>query len=396
MGRDHIVVMSDLHIGVGAPTNWYQRDLHEPMLLAAFDWIVAQADSIAELVLLGDVTDQWSYVPSQRPPGFAEVAAANPAIFAPHTGALARALTALDGAVTYVPGNHDMSVTAADVATIVDRGGRAVRYETEFPYVPAAGRGKVACAHGHQFSVFNAPDHVGDPAGGLPLGYLVTRLGALWTQQHLTPGQRACDVAGAGEPTGWVFEKDELVSLASGVLRGKDSLAQLVLGALLRATGQNGSLPVTLGDGSTITVDEGIRRFSGVFHRFEATPGGSYGHDAALFALLDTDLRNNLDHFARDLGKRHPVVVLGHTHTAADQTERPLLVGPSSVYANSGFQCPARPDFERPVRPRRPTFVAIQVDDAAARLVVNVHAVESSPAGPRVSTAPAFSVVAGG
>ena len=60
------VVISDVHIGTNAATNWYQRTVHEPYLVAALDWVVANAASIRELVLLGDLVDFWTYV---RPSG---------------------------------------------------------------------------------------------------------------------------------------------------------------------------------------------------------------------------------------------------------------------------------------------------------------------------------------
>src|SRR4051794_14441879 len=62
------VVLSDVHIGSNDPTNWYQGEVHEPYLVAALDWVVANADSVRELIVLGDLVDFWTYVPSDRPP----------------------------------------------------------------------------------------------------------------------------------------------------------------------------------------------------------------------------------------------------------------------------------------------------------------------------------------
>ena len=59
--KNQVVVLSDIHIGDNTRTCWYQSDIHGPYLQALFDWVVARADSIRELVLLGDVVDLWTY-----------------------------------------------------------------------------------------------------------------------------------------------------------------------------------------------------------------------------------------------------------------------------------------------------------------------------------------------
>lgn len=388
--RDRLVFLSDIHIGTGARTNWYQPAIHEPLLLAAFDWILARGDTIAELVLLGDLVDQWTYPPDQAPPTFAEIVAANPRVLGPG-GAIARALDALDGAVTFVPGNHDMGVTADEVGAIRGASGHGVRFADAFPYLPALGQGALACAHGHQFSVFNAPDHQAMPATGLPLGHVVTRLAALWSLQHLGPGQTVADRPGSGEPTGWIFDEDELETVVSGVVARHDSLPVLTTAALLKATGQPDTLPIVLADGSAPTVAALQHAYGDLYTRFHDArwfPGAGYGIEAPLFALLETDLRSDLTHFARQLGKHHHLVVLGHTHGAEDETQRPILFGTGDVYANCGFQCPAAPDLTRAERPRQPTFVEVQVDAAARRFTIAVHAVAPGPRGAAVVEPP--------
>jgi predicted phosphodiesterase len=310
-------------------------------------------------------------------------------------GAIARALTALDGRVTYVGGNHDMAVGAADVAQIRDAHGRSPRFVTDFPYLPAIAEGRVACAHGHQFSMMNAPDWQAMPETGLPLGHAVTRLGALWSLQHLAPGETVADRPGAGEPTGWTFEKDELAALVTGVIEHKHSIADLVLGALLRATEAPDSTPMTLADGSTQTPAQAMTAYANLYARFKDPthyPASGLASEAAFFALMEADARNTLGHFARLLGKQHRVVVMGHTHVADDETQRPLLVHSQNIYTNSGFGCPAWPDLTRPHHPRRPTFVEVQVDTAPPRLEVRVWAVELADGVARVTSDPVHTV----
>ncbi|HSC61941.1 MAG TPA: hypothetical protein VLC29_11980, partial [Rhizomicrobium sp.] len=58
--RSKLVVISDVHIGDNSPTVWYQQKYHEPYLLALFDHVIANADSIQELIILGDFVDFWT------------------------------------------------------------------------------------------------------------------------------------------------------------------------------------------------------------------------------------------------------------------------------------------------------------------------------------------------
>jgi len=110
--KNKIIILSDIHIGDNSPTCWYQKSVHEPYLAAILKWVIDNAQDVSELVLAGDVIDTWTYPFNVRPPVFTEIAAKNPNIFGLQ-GWLARALDALGGAVTYISGNHDMSVTEA-------------------------------------------------------------------------------------------------------------------------------------------------------------------------------------------------------------------------------------------------------------------------------------------
>ncbi|MFZ8986532.1 MAG: hypothetical protein ACO21O_06825 [Steroidobacteraceae bacterium] len=63
--------------------------------VATLDYVSNNADSIAELILLGDIVDQWTYPPDVTPPSLAMIAEANPRVFARH-GALARTIEAIE------------------------------------------------------------------------------------------------------------------------------------------------------------------------------------------------------------------------------------------------------------------------------------------------------------
>src|SRR4029077_5203930 len=117
MAKSLVVVLSDVHIGNGAPTVWYQPSVHEPYLVTALEWVVEHKDEVRELVLLGDMFDTWTYPPAVRPPSLADIIAANPATLGAD-GALAKVVAALPGAVTLLLGNHDGTLTQDDIAEL--------------------------------------------------------------------------------------------------------------------------------------------------------------------------------------------------------------------------------------------------------------------------------------
>ena len=153
--KSKIIILSDIHIGDNSPTCWYQKSVHEQYLLTILKWIVENAENVSELVLAGDVVDTWTYPFNVQPPSFATIASKNPNVFGLQ-GWLARALDALGGAVTYIPGNHDMSVTEADVASVKSPGGHYLRF-SQRNYSPA-GDSPILMTHGNDFTMFNAPD----------------------------------------------------------------------------------------------------------------------------------------------------------------------------------------------------------------------------------------------
>src|SRR5688500_8659740 len=79
----YAVVLSDIHIGNGAATCWYQSRIHDAQLIEIVRWILARRASIREVVLLGDVFDVWTYPPSVRPPSMADIIRANPVLLGP-------------------------------------------------------------------------------------------------------------------------------------------------------------------------------------------------------------------------------------------------------------------------------------------------------------------------
>ncbi|MEZ5182810.1 MAG: hypothetical protein R2702_13200 [Acidimicrobiales bacterium] len=349
--RRHLVVLSDVHLGTAAPTVWFQPPVHGPALAQLLRWVVDQASHIRELVLLGDVVDLWTYPADAVPPTFADVVAANPEVLGPD-GLVASCLDALDGAVTYVPGNHDLGVTAEEVAMVRSRDGHRLRHVADVPYRPAPG---LLVEHGHHHTMFNAPvDH--GPWAPLPLGYFVTRAVATMWDRRLAEDQTVADLPDQGAPNG--LDLGALGAVASGI--GSVSIAAALVDIVSGSTKVGLDEPIRMPDGSTATLRQAREVYADAWTRWsDANGGGLAGYGAAFRATMADADGTYLGWFAQQRALRHgaELVVMGHTHVPVGGLEDALV-----DYLNSGFDCPSRPDQEREVAPQRVTFVVVDLE----------------------------------
>ncbi len=359
MKRKSMVVLSDIHIGDNTPTCWYQIGVHEKYLLAILDMIVKSAETVQELVLLGDVVDMWTYPFDRKPPSFADITAANPNVFGP-SGGLAKVLDALDGRVTYVRGNHDMLVTASDVAKITSVSGK---YHLQFSKDIYHSRvdPRVLLTHGNDFTMFNAPDLAStNRFAPLPVGHFVTRTVATYWQSRLKPGQTVADIPDQGAPNGV-----DWFSIVKNWLKTRDaSLAAALIDGIAGKEGVPEDHPILLADGSTTTLAEVKHVYDSLFSEWVAGNGG--GKDGLLVAtkaaLADYDA-SYMGWFAQRQAflSNCQLVVMGHTH-------RPIsgLTGSLVNYINSGFECPSIPDM--PTRPISFANVALREETLITQL----------------------------
>lgn len=182
MDQKKRIFISDIHMGTeesiqsDRPYGWLLKDRAE--LLTEFLNHLAQHRDLSELVIVGDLFDEWvvpyttSPVPTERKEyanQFFKIAAA------PQNRPIIKALCNLadtDGIhVTYVPGNHDMLMESAVIAELIPN----IR-----PLINGSGKGiynagKIAAEHGSYYCLFNAPDTYDNPGHNLPLGFFVAR-----------------------------------------------------------------------------------------------------------------------------------------------------------------------------------------------------------------------------
>ncbi|MFB2937839.1 AbfB domain-containing protein [Aerosakkonemataceae cyanobacterium BLCC-F154] len=378
--KNQIVVLSDIHIGNNTPTVWYQQGFHEPYLTAVFDYVIQHADSIGELVLLGDVVDFWTYPADEQPPSFDAIMAANPNIFGSN-GKLSQVLTALNGNVTYVRGNHDMSLTQGDWDKIQNPNGYKIKLCPDDVYFSRRGGKCIAFTHGHICTMFNAPYKTSQIAP-LPLGHFITRAIASKNKKDLKPGQTAADLPNSGEPT--LLEKglgfyqiiaDALPSATDLVkilidpefkLRAWKALTSLPTALLTivanNVSGLGDEQPIKLQNGNEVTIGKAKQIYVNQFSEWQ-NKDDFLGASKAVAADIDQYVGWCAQKLAFEVGA--DTIVMGHTHTPIYGLSNSLI-----RYFNTGFHCPSIPD----IGTKHPTFLTLNTDNDQASILQVVKA----------------------
>lgn len=332
--QNRIYILSDIHIGDNSPTCWYQQKYHEPYLIAALDYVLLRASVVQELVLMGDLVDFWTYPPHQQPPSFQEIINANPNVLGAN-GKLNEVLTALQGRVSYVNGNHDINLTQSDLDLLANPQGYSIAHRGNF-YYPLAPDPKILCTHGHTFTFFNAPDTL--TTLQTPVGHFVTRAVAYMMHNKLQPGQTVADFSDDGAP-GF-----NLLALLKS--NPNHSLPQALLEYVRSQTGIPLNEPVILPDGTVITYGQAETLYDGLWKQWVAQGSAATGNpnDGELYAFkavyADYD-GTYMPWFAQSAAFQTgaSLVATGHTHFPKSGLQNSLI-----KYINSGFMCHAKPD----------------------------------------------------
>jgi len=170
--RRKVVFISDIHLSADASTSWISENIGP---LADFLEAMNGRHDVAELVILGDLFDDWM-VPTDDPPGtFKQILEAD------HNEPVVSALKGICGnpfiQVTYVTGNHDLLSFVQATKDLIQATFPRMVICSEEPGLGAYSIDDVLWAeHGHRYSLFNAPDTWSHDGSHLPLGYFITRL----------------------------------------------------------------------------------------------------------------------------------------------------------------------------------------------------------------------------
>jgi UDP-2,3-diacylglucosamine pyrophosphatase LpxH len=338
------VIISDVHLSNGSTNySWFTND----STLKGFLNDTAQRTDVKELVLLGDIFDLWLY-PTNIAPWTTQQ------IIQKWSGPNS-VVSALRGCadklpdVFYINGNHDMGVTAADLALISPK----IKFLTSEQY-NATHAPTLHLEHGHLVDMFNAPDSSDDTINGLPFGYFITRLVAtasndneIWKkladtvkfhfegiswQQHLMQQQRGQEGERLSFGPFTLLLDDWLDGLFEKFLRaaGKELIDAIIDLLIVYVNWSDSSFgpnsPIILPDGSTVTVG----KVKDHYHTLLINWYKKLGNLPALrqSALASTDLAWRAEQLLPSGPAR--LVVMGHTHNGKSTFPA------GGQYANSG------------------------------------------------------------
>ncbi|MFZ4592100.1 MAG: metallophosphoesterase [Ignavibacteria bacterium] len=189
--RNMIVIMSDMHLG--ADLSYAECNNNLPALEKLIKQIKV-SPNVKELVIAGDLIDEW-FVPATTntyegagQSGFVtRLAATNSGVFAAINSIILEGLIL----VTYVPGNHDLTITAANIDGVLPGINQARDAVQGLGTYSPFGQPKIAIEHGHRYNLFCAPDPYSNqtiaPGTIMPPGYFFTRIVALSVKQNSPP-----------------------------------------------------------------------------------------------------------------------------------------------------------------------------------------------------------------
>ena len=187
--RNMIVVVSDMHLGADLAYAECKDNL--PSLEKLLMEIKASAN-VKELVIAGDLLDEWfvpapidTYQGKDQADFVQRIATANKGVIDALNSIIQDQLIK----VTYVPGNHDLTVAEASVELILPGISQARDPELGLGAYSPAGYPEIVIEHGHRYNFFCAPDPFSNqeiaPGTILPPGYFFTRIAALHVSQGL-------------------------------------------------------------------------------------------------------------------------------------------------------------------------------------------------------------------
>lgn len=170
--RRKVVFISDIHLSADPNTSWIYEHIGP---LADFLETLNARQDISELVILGDLLDDWMVPIDDAPSTFQQI------LEAPHNAPVVSALQEICDnpfiQVTYVTGNHDLLSFEPEAKTLIENTFPGIVISSDDPGLGDYTIDKVLWAeHGHRYSLFNSPDIWSHSDSHLPLGYFVTRL----------------------------------------------------------------------------------------------------------------------------------------------------------------------------------------------------------------------------
>jgi UDP-2,3-diacylglucosamine pyrophosphatase LpxH len=308
------IFVSDVHMGAGRSFqaeytghvyDWLSQD--EADTFAAFLQYLNDDASVDEVILLGDIMDNWVCPAGDIPPSFAEIVAEPINKFICTQFATLAQNSAKN--LIYISGNHDMGITQAELDQFFPGISMRADYQSD----------SLFAGHGNQYALFCAPDPVNDPQGMLPLGYFISRVAA--TNAALT-----------GSDNSFRYFVDDFMK---ELVKSK-KLVNAVFEAIVEQAGLDDASDIIMPAGS-IKISTVKRRYSNIYEQWDGR-GTLVSASEALTAEISPV---GLAAAARKLnmaGKN--IIIFGHTH-ACGLAKLRRYDDPDAEYisANCGTWC---------------------------------------------------------
>jgi len=346
--RNMIVVISDMHLGADIAYTECKNNLGPLVKLLQQ---IRTAPNVKELVIAGDLIDEWfvpatvnTYQGKDQSDFVLRLAAANSGVFA----SLNQIIQEKKILVTYVPGNHDLDITAASVDLILPGINQARDARGLGTYIPAS-IPLLAIEHGHRYNFACAPDPISNkdsvPGSILPFGYFLTRIGELHFIQNCTVAGDTLPIitpntaGGVSQDLAFKYWESLVGFLYYIPITNKSSEKIIVtnINGFTKTYSINDILPYQLTPGGFIDMN----LFRGVQDTWDErqTINNVGVHIPVALAIANQNNVDSIDSQANTEYFRNPnsnkrIVVFGHTHVAKiiPFTNN----GIKSIYANSG------------------------------------------------------------
>lgn len=346
--RNKIVVISDIHLGMDSKFAEIKQNYGNLVDLVKH---VGAAPDVKELVIGGDLMDQWFVPMNYQTPkderAFVDAIAANNKEFVDAVVAIIK-----DGKIkiTYAPGNHDLTVTEADIARVFPGINQARGTVQGLGEYVTGNNGSIVIEHGHKYNFFCAPDPLsikkttGKSSSIMPPGYFFTRIATSSIVEGKPKTENKFPL--------YDFDKNDPEQVLlnyyymtwKGILETlpvKEKFSEKVI--VTNIDGMNdiyamadvipqynpatGKFSVKVYDGLVTTWEE-RQAINGVKVKTSAADAILGSNDDDL-----TDMQSKLQYFDTDASKR--IVIFGHTHKARVVPFKNLK-GEKTIYANSG------------------------------------------------------------
>lgn len=348
--RNMIVILSDLHLG--ADLAYAECNKNLPSLQKLLKQI-NKSPNIKELVIAGDLLDEWfvpatidTYAGKDQRDFVQRIATTNKGVI----DGFNKIIKSGKVLVTYVPGNHDLSITAENIDLILPGINQARDKEQGLGTYSPNDYPKIAIEHGHRYNFFCAPDPISNqdiaPGTIMPPGYFFTRIAALHIlQKDPTPGDKMPVVTpnvSGGTSQNSLFAYWKLWEWAINYLPIKEKLDEKIIitnvNGFTKTYAVNDLVPYQLTAGGQLDVNlfKGIQdtwNQRQLLNRVTVNIPVAQAISKASSAE-ETDNQAKIQYFINPNSDKR-IVIFGHTHVAKISSSNNYN-GQKSIYANSG------------------------------------------------------------